>query len=168
MHGSLRMEQRQKLEELLEHFDTSMLTTRTTDDGKLRARPMHIAKAGPEGDLWFLTSLQSGKLDELNKDPRVGVSMQGSGKYLSLSGQAEVVTNQDVLRDLYNPSLKPWFPEGTATPDMAAIHVITNEAEYWDRSGVEAVKFAYHAARAVVEGRRPDDDPPERHGHLEL
>lgn len=160
-------EEQKKFRKLVGAFDEAMLTTRSKR-GTFRARPMYLARAEDDGDVWFLTSLDSGKLDELEIDPRVGVSMQGTGKFLSLSGRAEVVSRRDVLDDLWNPALKPWFPEGTDTADMTALHVVTEEAEYWDRSGWQGLKFALEAAKAVIEGRRPDDDPPARHGHVRL
>lgn len=157
----------EKLGELLGEFDTAMLTTKS-GDGSIRSRPMHLARTDDDGDVWFLTNLGSGKLDELREDPRVNVSMQGKGTFLSLSGTAEVVSERRTLDELWTPALKPWFPAGTDSPDMAAIHVEAHEAEYWDRSGSNGLAFAFEAARAVVEGRKPHDDPPTRHGHLEV
>jgi general stress protein 26 len=160
-------ESQQKLTELLHDFDTAMLVTRSRD-GLFRSRPMYIARSDDDGDLWFLASLQSGKLDELRDDPRANVSMQGKGKFLSLSGHVEIVTETETIENLWNPALKPWFPDGPATPDITAIHVVGKEAEYWDQTGAEGLKLAFEAARAVIEGRRPADDPPTRHGHLNL
>src|SRR5882757_1513401 len=79
-----------KLRELLGEFGVAMLVTRTTD-GSLRARPMALADVEPNGTLWFVTDRHSGKVDELEHDTHVAVTMQSRLKFVSLSGTAAAV-----------------------------------------------------------------------------
>lgn len=82
-----------KLRELLDEFGVVMLVTRTPD-GTIRGRPMALAEAQPDGTLWFATDRQSGKVDELERDGHVVVTMQSKTRFVSLGGQADVVDDR--------------------------------------------------------------------------
>jgi general stress protein 26 len=62
---------------LVKDFDNAMLVTKNVSE-QLRARPMRIAKADVEQNLWFLTSMDSAKIEELMRDPRACITMQKS------------------------------------------------------------------------------------------
>ncbi|WP_349676978.1 pyridoxamine 5'-phosphate oxidase family protein, partial [Rhodopirellula sp. UBA1907] len=71
------MNTHEKLIDLIQDFDTAMLITKA-DDGGMDARPMAIAEATDDGQLWFVTNRNSGKIAELMLDRDVAVTMQGS------------------------------------------------------------------------------------------
>jgi general stress protein 26 len=83
-----------KLKELLEAFGVAMLGTRTAE-GQLRARPMALAEVQPDGTLWFLTDRHSGKVEELEQDGHVVVTMQSRTQFVSLSGTASPVDDRE-------------------------------------------------------------------------
>ena len=85
-----------KLNELLEEFDVAMPATRTAE-GELRATPMAIAEVERDGTLWFLSDRRSAKVEELERDAHVAVTMQSKTKFVSLSGTATQV--EDWQRD---------------------------------------------------------------------
>ena len=64
------MNERQKVYEMLERFESAMLVTRNPD-GLLDARPMRVADVEPSGPLWFMTARSSRKVGEIEKDSRV-------------------------------------------------------------------------------------------------
>ena len=82
-----------KLQELLGEFDVAMLVTRTAE-GMLRARPMALAEVEPDGTLWFLTDRRSGKVNELERDGHVAVTMQSRATFVSVSGTAAPVEDR--------------------------------------------------------------------------
>lgn len=80
-----------KLKELTEGIDFCMLTT--IDSGHLRSRPMSTQQADFDGDLWFFTSDDTHKVQEIEKDNRVCVaySKPSDSTYVSVNGRASVV-----------------------------------------------------------------------------
>merc|ERR1711879_1089472 len=52
---------------LVKDFDNAMLITKNSSD-QLRGRPMRIAKADVEQNLWFITSIDKGGIEEIWKE----------------------------------------------------------------------------------------------------
>ncbi len=138
-------------------FHQAMLVTRSAD-GKLSARPMIIAQFEDDGDLWFATDVHSGKVDDLTADPQVAVTMSGGGSYVSISGQARVVSDRQKIDELWNESWKVWFPEGKSDPRLTLINVTASQGEYWSNSGIDRFQFLFNAAKAYATGQRPKLD----------
>lgn len=157
-----------KLRELLEEFDVAMLATRTAE-GQLRARPMALAEAEPDGTLWFLTDRHSGKVDELDRDGHVVVTMQSKAKFVSFSGTAAPVQDRDRVARLWKAEWQVWFPGGKDDPNLVLLRVVGDAGEYWDSSGTSGVKYLVEAGKALLTGTRPDvGRDPGVHGKVEL
>lgn len=157
-----------KLRELLDEFGVAMLVTRTAD-GSLRARPMALADADPDGTLWFATDRHSGKVDELDYDPHVAVTMQSKLKYVSLSGTARTVDDRAKLSQLWKAEWKVWFPGGKDDPNVVLLRVDGSAGEYWDNSGVSGLKYLIQAGKALLTGDRPAvGDDPKVHAKVAL
>jgi general stress protein 26 len=143
--------QEKTFRDVLEHFDNAMLVTRS-NDGKLRGRPMAIARSEGDGTLWFFTSIESGKVDEILADPHCTAVMQGPLRYLSLSGRAELVRDRKRIDDLWQRSYEAWFKQGKDDPYLALIHFVAEEAEYWDSSGIKGLRYVFEVAKALARG----------------
>lgn len=152
--------------ELLQSFDTAMLATRQPD-GTLRARPMAVARAQTNGDLWFVTAID-GKVEEAINDPDVLATFQTRDRYLSVSGQAEVVGDQGLIDRVWRDEWRTWFPQGKEDPRLVLIHLRAREAEYWDESSTHGARWAFQKARATFEGRELHRQDAEHHGHVYL
>jgi general stress protein 26 len=137
--------------EVLEHFDNAMLVTRSSD-GFLRARPMAIARSDRDGDLWFFTSIESGKVDEILSDPRCAAVMQGMLRYLSLSGRAEIVRDRKKIDELWQRPYDAWFEGGKDDPNLVLLHFVAEDGEYWDSSGTKGLRYMFEVAKALVTG----------------
>jgi general stress protein 26 len=122
-----------KLRKLLKGFRVAMLTT-VAPGGMLRSRPMATARAQDDGDVWFLTKAGSPKVDEVQENQRVSVGYASAkdGRYVALSGTATVVKDPQRLQDLWRKRHRRWFPAGKQDPDLAALRVRVDRAEYWD------------------------------------
>ena len=125
-----------KLREIIKAVDICMLTT-VDERGELHSRPMsNNREVEFGGDLWFFTYGSSHKADEVGRVPKVNASFADTGAqlYASVSGRAEVVRDRAKVKELWQPHLKAWFPEGVDTPDIALLKVTAERAEYWDGS----------------------------------
>jgi general stress protein 26 len=141
---------------ILESFDHAMLVTQR--EAELRSRPMAIADRTAEGHVWFITSVDSAKLQEITDYPDVNVAMQAGSTFLSISGTVRATRDPDRINELWNDVQELWFPEGRNDPTLILLEVVPTYAEYWDRSGVEAVKFAFDAAKSMATGHTLTDD----------
>lgn len=122
-----------KLRKLLKGFRVAMLTTQTLEGG-LRSRPMATVRMEGDGDVWFLTKAGAPKVSEVEENQHVNVCYASpkDERYVSLSGTANVVRDPQRVLDLWRPRHRKWFPEGKRDPDLAAMRVHVERAEYWD------------------------------------
>ena len=109
-----------KVDDLISAFETAMLVTRSTE-GKLRARPMAIARH--------------------ESSPDVAVTMQKEGQYLSISGKARILTDQQLADELWSESMRIWFPDGPTDQQLTIILIEPQYAEFWDRTGLRQLEL---------------------------
>ena len=124
----------QKLNELLKKFRFAMLTTRTSDD-KLTAHPLTVQETEFDGDLWFIIGREASAVEDIARDPHVGVSLSSNDSWVSLAGTAVVVDDLEKLRALWNPAVEAWFPDGPEDPAVTLLKVDALSGEYWDSPG---------------------------------
>lgn len=132
-----RSENIRKLAQMIKDIRIAMLTT-VEPDGRLRARPMAAQEVAFDGTLWFFTKVTAPKVDEIQHNQRVSISFAApdQGRYVSITGTAELVRDADRLRALWSPTFRAWFPDGPEDPYLALLKVEVELAEYWDgRSG---------------------------------
>jgi general stress protein 26 len=130
-----------KFKELINDIEFAMLTT--IDGNYLRSRPMATQEYDNEGALWFFTSDQTHKNDEIEQDNRVNIAYAKpeDNIYVSVSGRAEVVKDKAKIKQLWKPLLKAWFPEGLDDPTLTLLKVSIEKAEYWDTASSTIVQL---------------------------
>ena len=148
---------REHFQTVIEKFSTALLVTRT-EQGQLRARPMQIAEARENADIWFVTCNDDGKSEEVRADPNVCVAMTDGNRHISLSGLAELDNDRDKLRAMWNPRWQVYFPDGPDAPNVTLLKVKADQGEYWDISGTNAVQYFAKGAMAYFTGDRPKMD----------
>jgi general stress protein 26 len=144
-----------KLAELIKDIRIAMLTT-VAPDGALRSRPMATQEESFDGDLWFFTSDDSPKTDEIAQEHQVNLSYADpkQNRYVSISGTGVITRNPVKARELWKPILKAWFPRGLEDPHLALLHVQVEHAEYWDAPSSKMVQL-YGLAKAAISGTPP-------------
>ncbi|MBD2038970.1 pyridoxamine 5'-phosphate oxidase family protein [Leptolyngbya sp. FACHB-321] len=156
----------QKLRELMKDIYFCMLTT-IDDDDNLRSRPMSTnGNIEEDGSLWFFTYGSDHKVVEIERQNRVNVSFAAPDKqqYVSLSGTAALETDRDKIKELWQPDLKAWFPQGLDEPDIALLKISVEKAEYWDAPAGWVAK-AIGFATAVTTGEKAN---PAEHEKIDL
>jgi general stress protein 26 len=151
--------------ELLKSFKTATVITRALDGG-LRGRPMSVGHFEDDGTLWFLTNEQTGKVDEIARDPYAFVSLTDSDKYLVMTGALELVRDVAKAKSLWKEPFRVWF-SGPEDPALVLLRFTPDEGEYWNNAGAQGIKQAFRAAKAYVKGEQlKDTDDPGIHGHV--
>ncbi len=146
-------EKMDKLAKLIADVHIAMLTT-TDPDGSLRSRPMAYLhpKEGFDGTLRFLTSIASGKVDEIQHDHQVNVAFSNpkGQDYVSVSGTAQFSRDHSKIAELWNPLFKAWFPDGLADPNIALLEIPIARAEYWSAPNGAVVQLVGFVKAAVT------------------
>ena len=148
------------LGELIRGIKVAMMTT-VEQDGSLRSRPMWTHDRDFDGELWFFTKEHSPKVDEVEHDHHVSLSYADPSRdrFVSISGRCSLVLDKEKARELWNPTLKAWFPEGLEDPELALLRVSVEKAEYWDTPNSRMVQLAGFV-KATLTGQeyRPGDN----------
>lgn len=153
---------------ILGHFDNAMLVTRRGSE--LRSRPMRIGDTTDDGRIRFITRDDSAKLAELEDDDSVNISLQADSRFLSISGNARLSKDPDLVDSAWRSDQADWFLKGKDDPSVIALEVVPTHAEYWDRSEDDVVSFVSDRLRAAVGDMKPDDadDSDESHGDIDF
>lgn len=154
-----RKEHLRKLGELIEDVDIAMLTT-ITPEGRLVSRPLDTQEVEFDGDLWFATSADSGKIAEIKANPNVNVAYANPSKniYVSVSGTASVLDDRAKLDELWSPAMKLLFPDGKDDPNIRLVKVEARTAEYWEGPGTAFGKALFFVTEAVTGEAAPRSD----------
>ncbi|MCX2739278.1 pyridoxamine 5'-phosphate oxidase family protein [Pontibacter anaerobius] len=141
-----------KLIDKIKDVKIAMMTT-VDDDGTLRSRPMKTQKTEADGDLWFFTGYESGKSHEIEHDAHVNLSYAepSDNLYVSVSGKASVLRDQQKINELWSADMKAWFPDGKEDKNIGLIKVSIDKAEYWDTPSNTMVTL-YGMAKAALTG----------------
>lgn len=152
-----REEAIRKIGALISQVPVAMLTT-TSSRGWLRSRPMVAQRLPFDGALWFLTSRTAAKAGDVRDRRQVNVSFASPERdcYVSIAGIAKLVDDREQMRTLWSPAYEPWFCKGVDDPDLVAICVEAEEAEYWDSSAKKMVLVSeLHQPRPVFHDVEP-------------
>lgn len=168
----------EKLEELralIEKMEIAFLTTRRPD-GMLVSRPMATQKQGPRGKLWFVTDIETHKVDELAADPHVCLAYydNSSREWVSVSGTARINQDRAMIRELYAPDWRMWFGDeggdrdgGPDDPRLALIEVLPESVVYL-KAKHSRPRVLFELARGMLTGSEPDIAREERLSRGEL
>jgi general stress protein 26 len=149
--------------EMVEELEVAMFTTRRPD-GRLVSRPMATQARADGADLWFVTSRDTDKLEEIAFDPQVNLAYykDGSTEWISVSGTAKTSTDREKIRELHRPDWEIYFPDeggekdgGPDDPRLVLVGVDIESARFMEVNKPKAVVL-FELARAKVTGGTPD------------
>ena len=148
-------EQFAKVRELIDDIDICMFVTQ--NGVKFKSRPFPTTKVDEAGNIWFFTNKDSDTIEELKTSFQVNLaySHPGNNDYLSVSGNAFMVEDQEKINELWSPVLKAWFPEGKESENVILIKVEPHGAAYWDASDNKLVEL-FKIGKALVTGNKYD------------
>jgi len=157
----------QQLDGTIDQFDTAMLITESRQ-GLVRARPVHIAEHRAGGVLRFLGRASDAKNEEILHDCRAAVTMQGGGRFVSLSGRARLSRDREQILKAWGPSQLLWFPDGIDDPELTLIEFSPERGELWNRRGLNRLEYIWKAGKALLRGRPADAAAAVGHTKVDL
>lgn len=125
---------REKMSSLVKSIKTCMFIT-DMQHKPLHAIPMTTKEVDKEGNIWFLSQMESNHNTDIVKDSDVQLlySDPSDKEFISIYGKAAISTSSEKLKELYEKTDNAWFT-GLDDPNLTAIKVIPEQAYYWDSS----------------------------------
>jgi general stress protein 26 len=83
--------------------------------------------------VYFATSLASGKVRDIRENPIVAAyyAIPAKSRAVMLSGRAEIVTDLDVKKALWDEKWRSHWPGGVDDPNFAVLRLVPARAEGW-------------------------------------
>jgi general stress protein 26 len=125
------------LSKVMKDLDFCMMTTKGAR-GRLHSRPMsNNRNVDWDGDTWFFAYADSSQVKELKRDKSVSLSYAVPEKilFVALTGQGEIIKDEEKKRALWYDDLKRWFPKGPEDKKVVLIKVEAKLAHYWGKDG---------------------------------
>lgn len=150
------------LYDLIEGIEVAMFTTRRAD-GQLVSRPMQVQERTSGVDLWFMTNIETHKLDDLMTDAHVNLAFykDRSREWVSVSGIATVNSDPALVRELYKPDWKAWLGDedgsrdGSASDPRIALILVEAESVTYMKVTKPRPVVLFEVAKAMVTGSPP-------------
>ncbi|MFL6845596.1 MAG: pyridoxamine 5'-phosphate oxidase family protein [Allosphingosinicella sp.] len=125
--------------EKMRDIDFAILSTRT-DGGAIAGRPMsNNREVDYDGDSWFFACEDTRTVQDIERDPRVGLGYQAKAGmlgmrpfFLTVEGRAELIRDNAEFAERWSKDLDRWFEKGIDTPGLVLIRVAAERLHYWD------------------------------------
>jgi len=123
----------------MREIDFAMLVTRTSN-GALAGRPTSNNRdVDYTGDSYYFANDQTRTVSDIEADPNVSLSFQGSSGvlgqrplFVSVEGTAELIRDKAQFKAHWTSDLDRWFPNGVDTPGVVMIRVRATRMHYWN------------------------------------
>jgi general stress protein 26 len=120
-------------------IDFAMLSTHTPGGG-IAARPMsNNGDVEYDGDSFFFALDHTHVVSEIERDPHVGLSLQGrkglfgtAPIFIAVEGNATLIRDKVEFEEHWTSDLTNWFEEGVDTAGLVLIKVHASRIHYWD------------------------------------
>ena len=142
---------RHTLHEMVESSRTIVLLTRG-EDGKIVGRPMANVRTDEDTTVYLVTNIESKKIDELRKDPRVSLSLQTRHGIAIIYGEFRISQDRKLIDELWEDQWSVWFEGGKHDPAIAILIVEPREGTFWEQDLKSGVSYLWRMLKARVTG----------------
>ncbi len=119
-----------------------------------------------EGNIWFFSGLDSDRNRDIqaHKNVQLYFSSPEKNAYLSVNGQADILTDKVKIQELWNPLLNNWFKDGIEDTNISLLKVTTKTADYWDSESGKMINF-FQMIASIITGNNTIDST---HGKIKI
>ena len=137
---------------MMQKIDNCMFVTRSASNP--RRRPMSTIPKRDEGSIFILTEATSSAARDVGADGTVLLAYQGSSDHFCVAGQASVIDDTALVKQLWSPGAEAFWPDGPEASNVVTIKVAPDRADYWDEPNpiVASAKFLF----SLISQQPPD------------
>jgi general stress protein 26 len=131
-----------KLKELAEDARNCFFTTKLNDPAP-HTRPMALQEVCDQGNLWFISSSESHKNEEISNNAKVQLYFQNNSKYefLYVLGEASIHKDPALIEKYWTDFANAWF-DGKDDPRVTIIKVKPLDSYYYETKENKLVAMA--------------------------
>jgi general stress protein 26 len=148
--------ERQRVRALIERAGVAMLMN-VDERGVYIGRPMLPLLLPNDPHIYFLTHQSSRKVAQLAARSQVGLTIISANVYVAIAGAAHMSQDPELIRRLWSPTYRAWFPEGKDDREATAIRLVIDRIDYWEPPGSKVLRLV-QAVKALLT-RQPVDTP---------
>jgi general stress protein 26 len=143
--------ERRRVRALIQRAGVTMLVT-IDEQAVPTSRPMLPIFLDHDPSIYFLTHQHSRKVRQIAARSQVGLTLSTAGCYFVVAGTAEALRDPELIRRLWHPTYRAWFPDGKDDRDATALRVRVDRVDYWEPPRTRLRRVA-QAVKAVVTRR---------------
>jgi general stress protein 26 len=143
--------ERRRLRQLIQHAGVAMLMT-LDEHGAPVGRPMLPLLLENDPHIYFLTHQMSRKVTQVEARAQVGMAIVGASCYLVVAGSAYASRDPELIRRLWHPTYRAWFPDGKDDREATALRVVVDRLDYWEPPRSRFVRL-FGAVKAIATRR---------------
>jgi len=159
-------EHREKLHGIVKSARNVLLLSHG-EGGKIIGRPMALARTDDDSTIYLVTGIDSKKVAEIGRDPRVSIAIEDHDGYAMIDGECRVSQDRKLIDELWQDAWKPWFEGGKADPSIAILVITPNEGTYWAGGFANGLSYLYRMVKARISGDEMEVKPTD-HGKVKL
>jgi general stress protein 26 len=146
--------ERSRIGALIRQATVGMLLNIDEHGGQM-GRPMLPLFLENDPHIYFLTHQHSRKVIHLTARPQVALTFISGNCYLVIVGSASTSRDPGLVRRLWNPTYRAWFPGGTDDREAIVLRVTVERVDYWEPPRSRLLRLA-QAVKAIVTRRAAD------------
>ena len=121
----------EKIKEIAESAGTCFFSTNVNNETK--SRPMALQEVDEQGNLWFLSDVNSDKNQDIKNDSHVELYFMNNSKYeyIFIKGKASISQDKALIEKYWTNFASAWF-DGKDDPNISVIKVSPNDGYYYE------------------------------------
>jgi general stress protein 26 len=144
--------ERLRVRALIERAGVAMLIN-IDEQGTHVGRPMlPLLLEHDDPHIYFLTHQSSRKIVQVAARPQVVLTIISADCYVVVAGSAYASRDPALIRRLWSPTYRAWFPGGADDREATALRVVVERVDYWDPPRSRLIRLM-QAAKALVTRR---------------
>ena len=151
MTSKRRRHERQRLRAAIQKAGVAMLMN-VDEHGSHVGRPMLPLFLENDPHIYFLTHQHSPHVSQLSARPQVVLTIVTEHLYVVVRGSAVPSRDPQLIRRLWSPACRAWFPGGRNDPESTALCVVVDRVDYWEAPRSRLIRLA-RAITAIVTRR---------------
>lgn len=146
----------EKIKNIAEDARTCFFTTKSAG-GETHSRPMALQEVDENGTLWFLSSKESLKNEEIQNDSYVELYFLNSSayEYIFVKGQAQISQDPELIEKYWNSFANAWF-DGKDDPRITVIGVKAQDGYYYETKNNKVIAMAKMLFAAATGSKNED------------